>query len=96
MPNLKFLRIRNINLLHVPKRLPNNLRFIEWSDYPSKSLPFFQLDELVQLRLQLSKIELLWEGMKVRALISILIQIYLFFIFHLKVIKKKTHGSSLF
>ncbi|KAK4588004.1 hypothetical protein RGQ29_019126 [Quercus rubra] len=64
MPNLKFLRIRNINLLHVPKRLPNNLRFIEWSDYPSKSLPFFQLDELVQLHLQLSKIELLWEGMK--------------------------------
>nr|XP_023891406.1 TMV resistance protein N-like [Quercus suber] len=64
MPNLKFLRIRNINLLHVPTHLPNNLRFIEWNDYPSKSLPYFQLDELVQLHLQQSKIVRLWEGMK--------------------------------
>ena len=75
IPNLKLLRIRNINLLHVPTHLPNNLRIIEWSDYPSKSSPYFQLDELVQLRLQWSKIVRLWEGMKVGALISILIQI---------------------
>ena len=78
MPNLKFLRIHNIFPRHVPKHLPNNLRFIEWSDYPSKSLPCFQLDEIVQLRLQRSKIELLWEGVKVRVLISVLIQILLF------------------
>ena len=75
MPNLKFLRVRNINLLHVPTQLSNNLRFIEWSDYPSKSLPYFQLNELVQLHLWQSKIVILWEGKKVRVLISIFIQI---------------------
>ena len=75
MPNLKFLRVRNINLLHVPTQLSNNLRFIEWSDYPSKSLPYFQLNELVQLHLRQSKIVILWEGKKVRVLISIFIQI---------------------
>ena len=41
IPNLKLLRIRNINLLHVPTHLLNNLRIIEWSDYPSKSSPYF-------------------------------------------------------
>ena len=80
MPNLKFLRIHNINLLHVPTHLPNNLRIIEWSDSPSKSLPYFQPDELVQLCLQQSKIVRLWEGMKVGALISILIQICSFIV----------------
>ncbi|XP_030971337.1 TMV resistance protein N-like isoform X2 [Quercus lobata] len=63
-PNLKFLRVRNINLLHVPSQLSNNLRFIEWNDYPSKSLPYFLPNELVQLRLQRSKIVILWEGKK--------------------------------
>ena len=76
MPNLKFLRVRNINLLHVPTQLCNSLRYIEWSDYPSKSLPYFQPNELVQLRLQRSKIVILWEGKKVRVLISIFIQIW--------------------
>ena len=75
-PNLKFLRVRNINLLHVPSQLSNNLRFIEWNDYPSKSLPYFLPNELVQLRLQRSKIVILWEGKKVRVLISIFIQIW--------------------
>ena len=75
MPNLKFLRVRNINFLHVPTQFSNNLRFIEWSDYPSKLLPYFQPNELVQLRLQRSKNAILGEGKKVRVLISIFIQI---------------------
>ena len=75
MPNLKFLRVRNINLLHVTTQLSNNLRFIEWSDYPSRLLPYFQPNELVQLHLQRSKIVILWEGKKVKVLISIFIQI---------------------
>ena len=75
MPNLKFLRVRNINLLHVTTQLSNNLRFIEWSDYPSRLLPCFQPNELVQLHLQRSKIVILWEGKKVKVLISIFIQI---------------------
>ena len=78
MPNLKFLRVQNICLERVPKHLPNDLTFIEWSDYPSKLLPCFELEKLVQFRLQRSKIEILWKGMKVRELISILIQICLF------------------
>ena len=78
MPNLKFLRVQNIYLERAPKHLPDNLRFIEWSDYPSKLLPRFQLEKLVQLRLERSKIEILWKGMKVREFISILIQICLF------------------
>ena len=75
MPNIKFMRIRGICPQRVPKYLSNNLRYLEWSDYPSKSLPCSQLDELVELRLLHSKIELLWGGMKVRLLISIFNQI---------------------
>ena len=75
MPKLKFLRIRSICPQFVPEYLPNDLTYLEWSNYPSKSLPCFLPNELVQLHLQLSKIELLWGGMKVRVLINILIQI---------------------
>ena len=75
MPKLKFLRIRSICPQFVPEYLPNKLTYLEWSNYPSKSLLCFFPNELVQLRLQCSKIELLWGGMKVRVLINILIQI---------------------
>ncbi|KAK9984837.1 hypothetical protein SO802_034362 [Lithocarpus litseifolius] len=61
MPNLKFLRIRNIFLQL--DTLPNSLRYFEYNDYPSKSLPPLP-DELVELHLLHSKIEVLWEGMK--------------------------------
>ncbi|XP_050266631.1 disease resistance protein RUN1-like [Quercus robur] len=64
MSNLKFLRVRNVFPQHVPKHLPNSLRYLEWSGYLAKSLPCFQPNELVQLHLQHSKIEFLWEGMK--------------------------------
>ncbi|KAF3953653.1 hypothetical protein CMV_020924 [Castanea mollissima] len=63
MDNLKFLRICGI--LHVPTQLPNDLKILDWILYPSKSLQSsFQLDELVQLCLQQSKIEQLWIGIK--------------------------------
>ncbi|XP_030948230.1 disease resistance protein TAO1-like [Quercus lobata] len=65
MSNLKFLRVHNICTQYVPKYLPNSLRYLEWSGYPAKSLPCFQPDELVELRLPYSKIELPWEGMKI-------------------------------
>ena len=74
MDNLRFLRIRNVCLQHGPKQLPNDLRILDWSNYPSKSLPSsFQPDELVQLCLQHSKIERLSIGIKVNVLI---IQLY--------------------
>ncbi|KAL4628703.1 hypothetical protein ACB092_05G258900 [Castanea dentata] len=65
MPNVKFLRVQNLYLECGPKHLPINLRFFDWSDYPSKLLPSSQLDKLVQLHLQRSKIEILWKGMKI-------------------------------
>ncbi|KAM4085496.1 hypothetical protein ACJW30_10G032400 [Castanea mollissima] len=64
MPKLKFLRIRSVCPQFVPEYLPNKLAYLEWSNYPSKSLLHFLPDELVQLRLQCSKIELLWGGIK--------------------------------
>uniref|UniRef100_A0A2N9GZ97 TIR domain-containing protein n=1 Tax=Fagus sylvatica TaxID=28930 RepID=A0A2N9GZ97_FAGSY len=64
--NLEFLRIRNICLKHGPQDLPNNLRILDWSKYPSKCLPVsFHPNELVQLHLPRSNIERLWIGMKI-------------------------------
>ena len=37
MHNLKFLRIDGT--FHVPQHLPNSLRVLSWSHYPSNSLP---------------------------------------------------------
>ena len=67
MYNLKFLKVSYIN--YVPTHLPDDLRILDWDGYHSKSLPSsFQLDELVQLCLQWSKIEQLWIGIKVGVL----------------------------
>ncbi|KAL4625122.1 hypothetical protein ACB092_05G001300 [Castanea dentata] len=65
MHHLKLLRISNVQLLHEPKHLPISLRFLEWSGYPSKSLPLnFQSNELVELHMCGSCIEQLWKGVK--------------------------------
>ncbi|XP_030927760.1 TMV resistance protein N-like [Quercus lobata] len=64
MSNLKFLRLNDIG--YVPIHFPNDLRILDWSNFPLKSLPSsFQLDELVQLYLIESKIEQLWIGIKI-------------------------------
>jgi hypothetical protein len=43
----------------------NDLRFLQWNWYSSKCLPSgFQPNELVELSLQYSQIEYLWEGVK--------------------------------
>ncbi|KAF3947269.1 hypothetical protein CMV_026572, partial [Castanea mollissima] len=65
MPNLKLLIIHGVQFLHDPKHLSNKLRFLDWSGYPSKSLPSnFQPIELFELHLLHSKIERLWKGTK--------------------------------
>ena len=75
MYNLKFLRMNDV--AYVPTHLPDDLRILDWILYASKSLPSsFQLDELVQLCLQESRIEQLWIGIKVSELLSILIQVF--------------------
>ncbi|GMY08061.1 disease resistance protein RUN1-like [Fagus crenata] len=65
MKSLKVLEIHNVDLLHGPRILPNSLGLLDWSCYPSKSLPVsFQPDELVELHMCSSKIERLWQGRK--------------------------------
>ncbi|KAL4594485.1 hypothetical protein ACB092_12G024000 [Castanea dentata] len=65
MSTLKLLIIHGVHLLHGPKHLSNSLRFLDWSLYPSKSLPSsFQPNELVELHMCHSKIERLWKGIK--------------------------------
>ena len=74
MYNLKFLRVGYIAC--VPTHLPNDLRILDWTGYPSKSLPSsFQSNELVQLCLHYSSIEQLWIGIKVSVFLSILKQL---------------------
>ncbi|PRQ60508.1 putative winged helix-turn-helix DNA-binding domain, leucine-rich repeat domain, L [Rosa chinensis] len=66
MCKLKLLYIHNLRLSVGPKCLPNALRFLSWSWYPSKSLPpCFQPDELTELSLVHSNIDHLWNGIKV-------------------------------
>ena len=74
MHNLKFLRIRSICLQLDTLALPNGLRYLEFNDYRLKSLYSLPVG-LVELRLLRSEIKLLWEGLKVRLLISVFIQI---------------------
>ncbi|KAM5556240.1 disease resistance protein RUN1 [Rosa sericea] len=65
MCKLKLLYIHNLKLSLGPKYLPNALRFLKWSWYPSKSLPpGFQPDELTELSLVHSNIDHLWNGIK--------------------------------
>ena len=74
MYNLKFLKVYHIN--YVPTHLPEDLRILDWTCCALKSLPSsFQVDELVQLSLQYSKIEQLWIGIKVSVFLSILKQL---------------------
>ncbi|KAB2635704.1 TMV resistance protein N-like [Pyrus ussuriensis x Pyrus communis] len=65
MCKLRLLDIHNVSLSKGPKHLPNALRVLKWSWYPSKCLPpIFQPDELTKLSLQHSNIDHLWNGRK--------------------------------
>jgi hypothetical protein len=39
MPNLRILIIRKCHFSTAPKYLPNSLKVLEWSSYPSEKLP---------------------------------------------------------
>ncbi|CAL9020078.1 unnamed protein product [Prunus brigantina] len=63
MCKLRLLNINNLGLSLGPKYLPNSLRILEWSWYPSKCLPpSFQPVDLAELLLRHSKIDHLWDG----------------------------------
>ncbi|XP_011004853.1 PREDICTED: TMV resistance protein N-like isoform X2 [Populus euphratica] len=66
MTKLRLLKIHNVDLSEGPEYLSNELRFLEWHAYPSKSLPAcFRPDELVELHMSCSSIEQLWCGCKI-------------------------------
>ncbi|KAL6269142.1 hypothetical protein ACE6H2_026053 [Prunus campanulata] len=66
MHGLRFLEFHKVIVSSGPKDLPNSLRIIRWSWYPSKSLPSsFEPRFLVELDMSHSKLSHLWDGAKV-------------------------------
>uniref|UniRef100_A0A2K1R517 TIR domain-containing protein n=1 Tax=Populus trichocarpa TaxID=3694 RepID=A0A2K1R517_POPTR len=77
MTKLRLLKIHNVDLSEGPEYLSNELRFLEWHAYPSKSLPAcYRPDELVELYMSCSSIEQLWCGCKVRPTSSVFVCIF--------------------
>ncbi|KAI9383529.1 hypothetical protein POPTR_013G098550v4 [Populus trichocarpa] len=73
MTKLRLLKIHNVDLSEGPEYLSNELRFLEWHAYPSKSLPAcFRLDDLVELYMSCSSIEQLWCGCKISVNLKII------------------------
>ena len=73
MVNLKFLRLYKDSYahsrVHLPedlRMLPNKIKLFHWDEYPSKSLPAtFNVENLVELRMQDSHVKKLWNGAQV-------------------------------
>ena len=52
MRNMKILIVKNAHIFGSPQHLPNNLRLLDWMEYPSSSLPSdFHPKKLVVLNL---------------------------------------------
>ncbi|KAI5312269.1 hypothetical protein L3X38_041442 [Prunus dulcis] len=65
MCNLKVLEFDGMMISSSPRILPNSLRSIKWSRYPSKFLPSgFQPNFLISLEMTKSKLVRLWDGRK--------------------------------
>ncbi|CDP20523.1 unnamed protein product [Coffea canephora] len=65
MKKLRLLKINNASVSRCPNCIPNEIRWLDWHGYPSKSLPeSFQAEKLVGLELQYSRIIQLWKGIK--------------------------------
>ncbi|XP_058760027.1 disease resistance protein RUN1-like isoform X2 [Vicia villosa] len=61
--NLRLLIIKYVKVSGSLNRLSNELRYIEWNEYPFMYLPScFQPNQLVELILKSSSIKQLWEG----------------------------------
>ncbi|PHT52411.1 hypothetical protein CQW23_06873 [Capsicum baccatum] len=66
MARLRFLKFRNAYVCQGPDFLPDELRWLDWHGYPSKSLPIsFQGKQLVSLKLKYSRIIQLWKTSKI-------------------------------
>ncbi|KAK2981684.1 hypothetical protein RJ640_010454, partial [Escallonia rubra] len=65
MYNLRLLKFCNLYLCEDVEYLPNQLRWLRWHQYPSKSLPAsFQAAKVVGIEMRCSHLEKLWTGMK--------------------------------
>ncbi|KAI5312276.1 hypothetical protein L3X38_041449 [Prunus dulcis] len=65
MCNLRVLEFDGMMISSSPRILPNSLRSIKWSWYPSKFLPSgFQSNFLISLEMTRSKLVRLWDGRK--------------------------------
>lgn len=66
MKRLRLLIVRNADFSCGPNYLPNELRWLEWSGYPSSALPFdFCPKKLAGLKLSFGRITRMWDGFKV-------------------------------
>ncbi|CAB4319642.1 unnamed protein product [Prunus armeniaca] len=65
MHGLRLLHFDDVIVSSAPKDLPNSLRTIRWSWYPSKSLPSSSEPRfLVELNMRDSKLSRIWDGAK--------------------------------
>jgi hypothetical protein len=75
MDGLRFLNFYDSDAyeeytMHLPptglEYLPNELRYLRWDGFPSKSLPpSFRAEQLVELHIGNNKLVKLWTGVKV-------------------------------
>ena len=70
MSNLQFLKVYGysdaLQLTRGLNYLPRKLRLLEWSHFPMRYFPStLNLEFLVELTMRHSKLEKLWEGIKV-------------------------------
>ncbi|MED6197459.1 hypothetical protein PIB30_056670 [Stylosanthes scabra] len=74
MPNIRFLKFyyswgheksANVSVSSTLETFPNELRYLEWSGYPLKSLPpSFCAEKLVELSMPDSQVSKLWDGVQ--------------------------------
>ncbi|XP_048439077.1 disease resistance protein RUN1 isoform X2 [Pyrus x bretschneideri] len=65
MKKLRFLGLYEAKLSNGLEYLPNGLRFLEWHNFPLKTLPSaFCPEHLVELHMTFSRLEHLWKGIK--------------------------------
>ncbi|XP_019151934.1 PREDICTED: TMV resistance protein N-like [Ipomoea nil] len=69
MTKLRLLKFHNANASQAPNFFSDELRWLDWHGYPSKSLPAtFQGQKLVSLKMQYSRIIQLWKGLYIQVL----------------------------
>ena len=77
MTNLRLLKIDNLQLPEGLEYLSNKLRLLDWHRYPLKSLPSnFKLEKTVEFNMCYSRIEELWNEIKVRSIFLLLFYIF--------------------